>query len=439
MMWRMKELFRVKANPLKLLKYYIILMGTGCLLLILVHCLPEERIREHIEYGSEFIIEEGNYPYMGIESGGHILDNYTDALLLNFNYVADSTRPVYSAFVAQAYQKQGVEGVNLLDELLNDDNWRTSVVGDRSSNWLGMNIILRPLLFLFGFVQCRIILNIVSYLVLIITIIMIAKKAGGYLATGFGLTMIAFNYYSLSISFSLGVFCVLLACAVICYVLSREISEINLLHVMFVTGIATAYVDWLSIPLITWGLPILVVLEVVYKQKQDTRFAEYFNAVFQSSVGWCLGYAGMIISKCMVAMAVQGSTALAFFLNRVSTDTASHSAGAFGGAVRKLYNCFFPFNVRQGDNSFFIAIMLSVILLTIAVLCISKKRAPFSLMVIIVSLAPMVYYVYVRGHVHHTGIEFRTLMISFFAVWIMLKPIYNVFHERITKAIRGEK
>ncbi|MCM1540491.1 MAG: hypothetical protein NC121_04450 [Blautia sp.] len=431
---KLKTLFKLEVKPLTLIRHYIILLGGGCILLALVYCIPEERIRRHIEISSDFIVEEGNYPYMGVESGGFILDNYTEALLLMFNYTADNAKPIYNAFVAQEYCKQGTEGVDLFQEMLLDSEWEQAIAGKRSSNWLGMNIVLRPLLFMFDFSQCRVILNVISYLALFVTMVLMARKCGGgYLAIGFGFTLMAFNYYSLSLSFSLGVFCVIIACAAICFMLIRGLSKVNLLQVMFVVGIATAYFDWLSIPLITWGLPILVVLAMMYSQNNNTLFVEYFNKAFQGGFGWSLGYAGMIIGKCMVAVLVQGKGAISFFLNRVTADTKIRSAQDFGMSIRRLFNCFFPFNLRPGNNVYFVLLLLAAAMLVVTVLLVNRERRRLAAVVIMVGLSPFLYYVYVGGHVHHTGIEFRSLMISFFAIWIVMQPFYDIIHRRIKK------
>ncbi len=424
------ELFSIRIQPLKLLKYFLIMVFTGGLLLILVFMLPSERIKEHIAIDSEQIIREGNYPCLGIINGAYRLDNYTDALLLMFNYLSDNSTPIYDAFVADVRYEDGKEGIYALAAVLQDDSWGEETSCHRGSNWLGMNIILRPLLYFFSFVQCRLLLHIVSCFALIVTICLITKRLGGYYAVGFGITMVAFGIYTLSLSFSLGIFCVLIACGVICYILMRKDIDINILHMMFVAGILTAYFDWLSIPLVTWGLPMLIFLADLYENNKNLGFNQYFNKVFQSGIGWCLGYAGMIISKCLIATLVEGSGALSFFVQRVKADMAKRTVDEFLELIRRLMACVFPLNLKATSGKWFLAIIALVFILYIIALIMSKKRMSFNLLTMCVGIMPFIYYIYLSGHVNHTHIEFRSMMITFFAVWILSKPLYDIILRR---------
>jgi len=99
----LKKLFHYDVEWKKMLKIFVILAGIGCLLMILVYCIPEDRIRMNIVKSVGYMNEETCYPYMGIKDGGYVLDNYTEASLLNFMYMAEHTHPIYSAFVHREY------------------------------------------------------------------------------------------------------------------------------------------------------------------------------------------------------------------------------------------------------------------------------------------------------------------------------------------------
>lgn len=411
---------KVKKYSKKALKVLGILgvsMILCSLALIIVFSLPEERIRMHIARASNIIFEEGNYPYLGAQTEGCMLDNYTDALLFMFNYSADSEHPIESAFIARGVAIPSVEGVDTLKVALEDPNWKELLGGDRSSNWLGINIILRPMLFLFDINQCRIVWNIICYIILAITICVIAKKINSYIALGYAVTMWTFGFYATSLSFSLGGQCIIIANIAICYILSKNLRNINIFNTMLYVGILTAFFDWLSIPLVTWGLPILIYY-IVLTEKNNAKL--HIAALVKSGFGWCIGYAGMICSKCIIAVMLQGKEGWNYFVNRITADTAGNSIEMWLLSIRKMIDCIFPFNLFPSNNLIFTVGWLAIILLIIisASICGWKKRFG---MLCLIGLSPFAYYAYARGHIHHTGIEFRTLMITFYTIWIVIE------------------
>jgi hypothetical protein len=416
---------------MKMMAEFFTILIIGCLMLIAVYVLPDKGIKSHIKESAEWLISEGDYPYMGIKEQAYLVDNWTEAMLLLFNYTADGSKPIYSAFVATTYMPENSTGISRLNDVINDQ-WQENeeYIGTRGTNWMGYNVFLRLGLMLFTISELRVILNVVSYSVLLLTICILFKYLGGYSALGFGLTMLCYNFYALSISWTLGVFCVMIACMVIIYVLKYN-GNIDYLNLMFVTGILTSYFEWLSIPLVTWGLPTSIILLMHYKKETQSKFKSYFSILLKTGIGWCLGYILMTLSKTAIAFIVQGKEAWDFFLERLTTDTSGMNVGEFTNAVWKLIGQAFPFSILPEGSLWIVRIAMLGFLLQVSLVVCYKRRRAINLAYFLICFSPIVYYIYARGHIHHVAIEFRSLMILYFAAWLMFEPIYETLSKHM--------
>lgn len=436
-----QKCFALELHPLKMFLVYIVLLIGGCILLILANTLPSEKVREHIASSVDLFVEQGNYPYMAVNEIPYALDNWTEAVLLNFYYTSDSDKPIYSALVSTEYRPENSTGVERLETLVNDTYWEKSdFLLRRSSYWLGYSIVLRPLLFFFEYQTCRILINVIAYAMLIALTVLIEKKLSTYVAVGFGTLMVLFQYYSLSAQYTLGIFCVFIAFITIIYLLyNNERKRIDYLYLMFIVGIATAYFEWFSIPLITWGLPVVLILFLEREKNNKCPFFTYFNCVFQCGMGWCLGYGLMILGKTLVSMMVIGSDSWQYFAERLTADSSVVLSSAdFLKALLNLLHCIVPFIFIQGYRMQAL-ILLMLLALCILVIGIYKKEREFNLILLIVAFAPIVWYSIFKGHVTHVGIEFRTFMISYFAVWMILKAPYDSLRGKYDKQSKRKK
>lgn len=425
-----KEYLGISFEPLKLIVTYICLFLGGCILLILANLFPSERIRQNIATSVDEFITEGNYPYMGVRKTSYALDNWTEAVLLSFYYTSNSDHPIYSAFVATAYSPKDTTGVERLQYLLSDDAWEeSSNLVNRSSYWLGYGIFLRPMLFFFDYQTCRMLLSTTAYVMLIVTVVLMAKKLGTYMAIGFGTTITIFHYYALSLQYTLGIFCVFIVFAAILYLLYNK-SRINYFYFMFIIGIASSFFEWLSIPLITFGMPVLIMLELARKEKPDYPFAKYFNIVFQSGAGWCLGYGIMVISKTIAAMSVIGTEAWDYFLQRFSDNSSTIQLRSFIKILLNLVRCVFPFNMIDGNWEMVLVLAVILLFWFAMIICFQKIRNLNSILLLLAA-APFAWYWVFKGHVGHVGIEFRTLMISYYSGWMFLGTVFGYVRKRL--------
>lgn len=411
-------------NICKKIFEFIGILLIGCLVLVIVQLLPEDRIRYHIEQSAEQLAEEGDYYYLGSSQQAFLIDNWTEATLLMFNYTAEKQKPIYSAFIATSYMPENSTGVSRLQSIIQDEQWdqKEDLIQTRGSNWIGYNVFLRTGLCFFSLNKLRIILYIVSYVLLFLTTLCISKYSNKYKAFSFAVTMVIFNFYTLSVSWSLGIFCVYIACLAIIYFLHKQ-ECIDYFNYMFVIGILTAYFDWLSIPLITWGLPIVIIISIKYEKNKETKIKEYISILFKTGIGWCVGYAGMIISKTAIAIMIQGKEAFDFFVKRIQADTQSGGALGYIQGVYKLVCSIIPLNLFNEGSIIPKILIVAIVIGCVYIMISHRDRRTINAIYLIVALAPFVYYLYAKGHISHVAIEFRTLMISCFSILLVFESL----------------
>ncbi len=422
------KLFRQMVKTLGI----IIVAGLiGILLLVLVNLLPSGRIRNYVAESLQTFEDEGNYPYYGPKRTGFAGDNWTEAVLYNFMYTADNSKPLYSALVMREYrQSDDVGGVERLAGLLADEKWESSgFLLERSSYWLGYTIILRPLLLFLDYSSIKCLSLFVASAMALFLILYLSKKANAYIAMVSGLILVCFNYFVVAYHIPLGFFCMFISFAIVMYMFQTK--EIDVYMLFLFSGILTAYFEWFSIPFITWGIPFSFYLYV----NRSIELKGKMRGFAKSAIGWCVGYASMIVLKSVVAMAVIGEKGWTYFIDRFKADGIGESRTIIGLAkgIRRLILEIFPFNVLVGNGANkFLYIVLGLLVIAI-VICFFVSSDKIQLVLyLIVGISPLAWYIVFWGHIGHVGIDYRTLMISAFSIAF-------IFEEPISKLmIRNE-
>ena len=181
----------MKEKSKSLFKYimtFIITISAFMLLLTAASAIPSGYIYENVKKSSEILLNEGNRKiiYIPYRCENMQFDNYTDALMINTAYSIDTTKPLFSAFIArknyipnvttEVYQDQPGElrssskykyhnEVGELNDLVNNEKTESF---EYARYWHGYLILLRPLLVVFNLAQIRIILTCVLIILCII-------------------------------------------------------------------------------------------------------------------------------------------------------------------------------------------------------------------------------------------------------------------------------
>lgn len=302
----MKKYYMKKLRNFILL---LILAGTcGLCALLLVFGIPLADIEKHVsdslpmlerEFGTEEAIE--GYPASEIGT-------FTDCLMLG-NAVYDSQEhslleQVLYMYRAESGQGDGwAPGESLVDYLTGAE--QTKEV-EYSRYWHGYLVILKPLLYLMSFNAIRILASYVQIFLVGWIVMLCAQKNEKILGVAF-LAAIPFLYFfNLYQSLSLSTCFYLLATFMIIQIKWNKGLEQRKLYgeFFFVAGMATAYFDLLTYPLVTLGFPLCVCLYL-----NAEKWMDCLKRLIVYSVAWGVGYVGLWAVKWVLTdLLVGGST-----------------------------------------------------------------------------------------------------------------------------------
>ena len=276
----------------EVLKCSIVLVLLICVfvaLLVLSSSFPASAIKTNVQASAKVLYNEGNRKivYIPYRNFNMQFDNYTDALMINTAYSIDSTTPLESSFLARknyipnitkTIQEDKVVELkssskymyhNEVGELLDLTNNEAEESFEYARYWHGYLIVLRPLLAIFNLNTIRVLLTILLITLFIVFFILLEKKTNIFMALFFEFGLFCVEYLYLGYSLQ-GIFVFLIAIITSIVLLIRDINLKNKVLLFFVVGMLTNYFDFLTVPMVTYGIPMLVILlimKIVNQQK----------------------------------------------------------------------------------------------------------------------------------------------------------------------------
>lgn len=305
---------------LKSILIFIILISIFILLLTLVSLIPSKSIRKNVENSLETLKKEGNFPKIkyGIN---YKLDNYTDALMINTAYSVDSEEPLKSALLARRnYQGNRKEELTLIDidsestieNLEYTLKEKNTEYCEYSRYWHGYLVFLRSLLLFMDYAKIRILLIILIDTLLLITCYYIWKRINLQYALCFFVSMIltaSIHLIGLSLQYS-SVFIIAL-CTTLCILFKKD--KVNIHTLLFITGGITAFMDLLTCPIITLGIPLIIY--VALNEKKDLK--DVVKMIIKLGICWGVGYSGIWISKWLITDSICKTNTIESALNKI--------------------------------------------------------------------------------------------------------------------------
>lgn len=270
----------IRKNTARYAMILVLGIVLGILLLSLAYMVPVNTENRDVSYA--VLEEEGWYPRTSTVSSADdyflsfypdVLDNSSDKIMLTIAMDTSEGRPLVRAM-----------------ESFSD------YAGSYSYYWHGYVAILRPLLFFFDFSEIRILNSACQILIILLLGWLIGREKGkGYvlaLATSYILmnprTVSMGLQYSWTFHIAYGGTLVLLS--------KRGFFEQKqrIFCFFLIEGMLTSYLDLLTCPLLTWGIPLLW---WIITQRQERGASEWIKTVVQSGCVWIAGYAGMWAAK----------------------------------------------------------------------------------------------------------------------------------------------
>ena len=388
-----------------------VILGTA--LLCAAFLLPNENIDVHMVRTAEIIQSEGVYPDLS-EGFSSTLDNFTDSLML-LEAANGKDMPVLRRALSVVHGNIGEENNPagmLVRHYLGQESFDRSYEYPRY--WHGFIIFLRPLLMFFDLHQIRIINGICQALLVIITFgLMLKKRKDLYVIPwilGYLMLMPIVSAKSLQYSTCFYVF---MTGSLVLLLLPKERLSKYGAFVFLNIGIALAYFDFLTYPMVTYGVPMVVYLCLI----NDSGMVEKIISIVKNGMMWCLGYGGMWTSKWILATIVLKRDIVSDGLSQFSERTSDYAANFHLSKISVILA-----NYREFFRTPVIYIALICILYLIYSIVKNKTylsgEAWQSMgLYILVGVAPVVWYCFATNHsAVHTWFTCKACLVSFLAV-----------------------
>jgi len=316
-------------------KSIAILLGgivMGALLLTLVYMLPMSEESTNAAASMEILNTEGWYPTLPLTksfegtisrlNAGGILDNFTDSIMISTSAKDPGRRPLYQAMKME-----------------------NSVIGSGYSYyWHGYVTILRPLLLLADYGEIRV-LNEMLQMMLVLWLFCLLKQRKGLVWAMLSLSVYGLLYpmtlaYSLQYSW---VFYITMLISVVMLKFEETWKQNNNILLLFlVSGMLTSYLDLLTYPLITWGIPMI--WWIALDDEGNTEISRLKKVVF-CGLSWILGYGGMWAGKWLLGEVLLREPVVATAWNEVLfragaiTGTEGCDASHWDTILRNFAQC----------------------------------------------------------------------------------------------------
>lgn len=383
----------------KVFKLFLILITIYVLGMVLAFSLPNKHIEKNVNSSVTIFGAEGLYPILNSsDSKATKLDNFTDRLMINRSIGIDKN-PIISAMSMANYARY----------------------------WHGYQVFLRPLLFLVNYAVIRQLYGFILILLLGINFYLLAKKLDIFIALSLFISLYFARFYTffLSMQFSNVFFLVLVFNL---FILTRKKIDINsstFLLYFFVIGSLTNFFDLLTVPLITLGIPLIILVYYSLKNSYFEQLSLLKNIIkiVWISLYWGLGYALTWFSKWIIGTLILKQNVLKDAFNNILFRTEGNEKYPLDRAN------MFHLNLTTMFNKFNISLLALFILFTICIIIIKRKDLSNkinmnSIVIIPIISFPYIWYGVLANHSQiHYWFTYRSQIIAVFALLAFLSYV----------------
>ncbi len=296
----------------------------GVLLMLGVYLLPITPIRDNIRRGTDVYNREGEMPELAQEYPAFWIDNTTDTTMLNIA-AFEGERPLRDALLNPRYL--GVEDGELQGELrsfmdyLNIPDIKEEMTEVTYARyWHGYLVPLKALLVFFDFSDIRA-LNMMTQLGLLIALFFLLQKRGrGDLVPAMFVLIAVINPAAtmLCFQYTTCMDVLLLSCILYLALYERWEEEPERMDLLLLgIGIFTAYIDFLTYPLVP---PAIVILLYMTMTRKKTGPAD----AVRLTVCWGIGYVGMWAQKWIYASLLTEENVIMDAAEQILYRTGTH-------------------------------------------------------------------------------------------------------------------
>ncbi len=391
---------------------YIIMIIIFCLAMISVYAIPNDRIQFHIQESKDNILNFDSNPFFTEYIKGANLDEFTDLLILNT--AMNKGKGNEESVIVRAFENSRYENGDAIQSFTETlENRELYNNQEYSRYWHGIQVILRPLLLLFNYEEILYIFMLVIFMLLGISVIYIYKNLNIIYALAFLFSMLTVCVFivPMSIQFT-GIFIVMFLSIILINILYSKQKEKIFPYLFFIIGGCTCFFDLLTAPLITLGIPLIIVL--LLQNKKEKSFKKSIITILKLSIIWGIAYVSTFFIKWVIASIVLKQDMITVAINQIlfRTNGNTEYPATRLGAVKE--------NIKYFYNNVLLIVILLIIVSWILLLIFYRKKVKDMkniIIFVIIALYPYVWYMIFAGHsTIHAYFTYRVQVIAVFAI-----------------------
>lgn len=449
---------KIKSVLFISLKYIFllaILISSYILLMMLVSIIPTKCLTEHVKQSSEVLNEEGERKLVDLGYKTESLFTFTDALMINTAYSTDPADPLASAMLGR---KNYIPGQTLRvhmdsqynlgasDEYINKKNgdlYQTKELyalmhgGDITDSfeyaryWHGYLVLLRPLLAITNYLGIRVIILMLTIIIVCMVLYKLYKKLDIWVAVSFLIGLLSVSVFTVTQSIN-EILIFLIALVFLLILLYKKDLSKHVPEIFFVAGSITNFVDLLTAPLITLGLPLIVYILLL--QKEDNNLKEICVKSSKVCIAWCISYGLTWVLKWILTQLIYGRPIIAQALEQARYRIGIKENNIELKSVLKR-------NIQYLSNNTIFTIGFLIIIYIISNLILQRKSIinlkeniqeliPF----IITALFPVIWYIALKEHSYvHAFFTYRIFIITIISILMIIYKLTRVKNEKNVK------
>lgn len=401
---------------------YLSMVSVFTLLMLGIQFIPQKQINRHIYTATKLIEHEGIYKQVGVNIPLLQLDNFTDCYMMNIIASSELCHPLESAVMNYYYMDEvHLEERNLAyqTECVVRGNRQGLSRQSYARYWHGYQTTLRPMLYFMDYSTIRIVNYLLFTLLVLWCLWLIKKRINIAVALIFAISLLLFGFLIVPLSLQFSTcFYISLISIILLMLVPRFTRDTESLFISFlVIGGITSYMDFLTTPQLTLGLPMTIYL-LASKRNDKIRLVMFI------SIAWLAGYASIWASKWLIAYLLTQHQVMEEVKEAVAYRSSNYVFGKYMTLPNILASISHLILKHHFLGKFLVLMSMLVVLLLFYVKSIfSKKVFINNLYLLLIAMIIPIWFLVLRNHsLFHYWFTWRAWIVVSFNILVF---IYN--------------
>lgn len=421
---------KVKKALGKILKEYVVYSiaavsisaAAAMLLLCIVYLMPTAQVEQHIKKDFDVFYIHSQYGEHFVTNPDYILlsvvDDYSDLLMMSNCFARRSNDPFYKAALRGTYiacltdPNDPLHSYNPIQGMVQYVVFKGGyTLADYSRYWNGYQVILIPLLTVFGYKDLLKLSIVFASLTALAAVLAVSRRFGKMYGAAYAIAVFTLYPFVIPVCLQYCASPYITLISTIIFCLAK--NEDNYPKIFLFAGIVVSFLDLLSYPALSAGV-LSTLLIMAYMGKKDNKYI--IGRLFICLAMWGFGYGAMFICKWALDALILGPQELtnALVTARYRIDGANYSFTYLLHIIKELFKRTLTRDV----------LALSAVFIAFCIIYAARKKGKrkYSLSQLWLFIMPVLvmlgWFTVMRNHtIQHTFFAVRNISVIWFCLF----------------------